>query len=227
MPSAKEVERMDDALYSAILYCARTPVKEAQQMRSDFLVRWRRRSLELGKREGDSCHVELLAELVADLGVVGADDLLENLRTACPMVGCVGYESLYPSAGPGVPELTTEQLLRRQSDVLARSAKAIRSDNPANKGAVWDSIQRELEAGYIVEVQVPPPNAVFLRRFVIRQVKADQEGCPVKLRPCDDGRMALVNKAVFTTTKVRLDTADMFAEVARLLAASSPAPGQE
>ncbi|KAJ9440961.1 hypothetical protein DIPPA_21334 [Diplonema papillatum] len=222
MPSAKEVERMDDALYSAILYCARTPVKEAQQMRSDFLVRWRRRSLELGKREGDSCHVELLAELVADLGVVGADDLLENLRTACPMVGCVGYESLYPSAGPGVPELTTEQLLRRQSDVLARSAKAIRSDNPANKGAVWDSIQRELEAGYMVEVQVPPPNAVFLRRFVIRQVKADQEGCPVKLRPCDDGRMALVNKAVFTTTKVRLDTADMFAEVARLLAASSP-----
>ncbi|KAJ9443680.1 hypothetical protein DIPPA_15556 [Diplonema papillatum] len=192
-------------------------------MRSNFLARWRKRSAELTIREGDPCHVELLAEMVADFGVTGTEDLLENLRTACPMVGYVGYESVYPPAGPGGPELTTGQLLQRQDDVLARSAKAIRSDSPANKRAVWDSVQKELAAGWMVELPVPPPNAVFLRRFIVRQVKFDEEGSPVKLRPCDDGRMALINKAVFTTTRVKLDTADVFAEAARLPAASSPA----
>ncbi|KAJ9438026.1 hypothetical protein DIPPA_28710 [Diplonema papillatum] len=181
-------------------------------MRSQFLARWRKRSDELSPHEGDPCHVELLGEMLRDLRISGADDLLFHLKTGCPMSGVVGYGGLYTPGPPGAPEMTEEELVRRQGDVLARSVRAIRSDSKDNRLAIWRSVQKEVAAGYMVAVR-PPANAVYLRRFLIRQVKFDDEGSRIQERTCDDGRMALVNKSVHMSMPVKLDTTDVYVEV--------------
>ncbi|KAJ9446402.1 hypothetical protein DIPPA_13176 [Diplonema papillatum] len=122
--------------------------------------------------------------MLRDLGIRGADALLHHLRTGCPMSGVVGYEEIYSPGPPGEPEITEEELLRRQPDVLARSKQAIRAESPANKEAIWISVRKELQAGFVVELRNPPANAVYLRRFMIRQVKSDE---PVPLRRRADG----------------------------------------
>ncbi|KAJ9444702.1 hypothetical protein DIPPA_35291 [Diplonema papillatum] len=149
--------------------------------------------------------------MLRDLRISGVDDLLFHLKTGCPMSGVVGYGGLYTPGPPGASEMTEEELVRRQGDVLARSVRAIRSDSKDNRLAIWRSVQKEVAAGYMVAVR-PPANAVYLRRFLIRQVKFDDEGSRIKERACDDGRMALVNKSVHMSTPVKLDT---YVEVAR------------
>ncbi|KAJ9473450.1 hypothetical protein DIPPA_28121 [Diplonema papillatum] len=223
MPKEKDMPQIDGEMEAAINYCATTPSPEAQRMRAGFLARWRRRSSQLPPPEAGPCHVDLLEEMLQDLGIRGADTLLRHLRTGCPMSGVVGYEDIYSPGPPGEPEITEEELLRRQPDVLARSRQAIRADSPANKEAIWRSVQKELEAGFMVELQSPPANAVYLRRFVVRQVKSDEEIPRVKERACDDGRMSLINKAVRMSTPVKLDSADVFAEVARRVAVGAMA----
>ncbi|KAJ9440791.1 hypothetical protein DIPPA_28003 [Diplonema papillatum] len=217
MPAIKEMPQLDEEMAAAISYAATTPVAEAQRMRLRFLAHWRRRAAELPIYDGKPCHVELLCEMLCDLGIVGVDDLLHHLRTGCPMSGSVGYEGLYAPAPRVAPEISVEELIRRQPEVLARSVRAIRSTGSTDKVAIWRSVRKELAAGFMVEV-CPPANAVYLRRFVIRQTKFDEEGSRVKERACDDGRMALVNKAVQMSTPVKLDTADVFVEVARQVA---------
>ncbi|KAJ9442259.1 hypothetical protein DIPPA_35151 [Diplonema papillatum] len=218
MPVAKGMTQIDDEMTAAIEYSATTPVREAQRMRGEFLTRWRKRSSQLSPRGAGPCHVDLLDEMLRDLGIRGADALLHHLRTGCPMSGVVGYEEIYSPGPPGEPEITEEELLRRQPDVLARSTQAIRAESPANKEAIWSSVRKELEAGFVVELRNPPANAVYLRRFMVRQVKSDEPVPRVKERACDDGRMALINKAVRMATPVKLDTADVYAEVARRVA---------
>ncbi|KAJ9436315.1 hypothetical protein DIPPA_28450 [Diplonema papillatum] len=203
---------------AAIEYCATTPVQETQRMRGEFLTRWKKRSLQLPPLGAGPCHVDLLEEMLRDLDIRGADALLRHLRTGCPMSGVVGYEEIYSPGPPGEPEITEEELLRRQPDVLARSTQAIRADSLTNKEAVWRSVRRELEAGFIVELRNPPANTVYMRRFVIRQVKSDEHVPRVKERACDDGRMSLINKAVRMATPVKLDTVDVYAEVCRRVA---------
>ncbi|KAJ9442321.1 hypothetical protein DIPPA_05881 [Diplonema papillatum] len=159
--------------------------------------------------------------MLRDLRISGADDLLFHLKTGCPMSGVVGYGGLYTPGPPGAPEMTEEELVRRLGDVLARSVRAIRSDSKDNRLAIWRSVQKEVAAGYMVAVR-PPANAVYLRRFLIRQVKFDDEGSRIKERACDDGRMALVNKSVHMSTPVKLDTTDVYVEVARRVAFGRP-----
>ncbi|KAJ9454133.1 hypothetical protein DIPPA_12210 [Diplonema papillatum] len=69
-------------------------------------------------------------------------------------------------------------------------------ESDSNREAIWASVQKEVDRGFMVELVEPPTNSVFLRRFMVAQLKADQKGWQTKLRACDDGRMALVNKAV-------------------------------
>ncbi|KAJ9443171.1 hypothetical protein DIPPA_26899 [Diplonema papillatum] len=221
MPAVKEMPQLDGEVEAAISCSSATPVHEAQRMRSQFLARWRKRSDELSPHEGDPCHVELLGEMLRDLRISGADDLLFHLKTGCPMSGVVGYGGLYTPGPPGAPEMTEEELVRRLGDVLARSVRAIRSDSKDNRLAIWRSVQKEVAAGYMVAVR-PPANAVYLRRFLIRQVKFDDEGSRIKERACDDGRMALVNKSVHMSTPVKLDTTDVYVEVARRVAFGRP-----
>ncbi|KAJ9438887.1 hypothetical protein DIPPA_32504 [Diplonema papillatum] len=209
--------QVDEELREAIDSSALSPVLEAQRRRRAFLDRWRSRAGELVYNEGDACHVALLGEMLAELRIAEPDSLLANLKEGCPMAGPVGYASLY-SPSLGDPELSVEELIRRQPDVLARVRRAVRGESVANKGAIWASVQKEVDRGFMVELVEPPTNAVFLRRFMVSQLKADQKGWQTKLRACDDGRMALVNKAVHMTTRVRLDTVDVFVEVARQLA---------
>ncbi|KAJ9442779.1 hypothetical protein DIPPA_32115 [Diplonema papillatum] len=156
MPKEKDMPQIDGEMEAAINYCATTPSPEAQRMRAGFLARWRRRSSQLPPPEAGPCHVDLLEEMLQDLGIRGADTLLRHLRTGCPMSGVVGYEDIYSPGPPGEPEITEGELLRRQPDVLARSRQAIRADSPANKEAIWRSVQKELEAGFMVELQRPP-----------------------------------------------------------------------
>ncbi|KAJ9436801.1 hypothetical protein DIPPA_13013 [Diplonema papillatum] len=209
--------QVDKELREAIDSSALSPVLEAQRSRRVFLDRWRRRAGELVYCEGDACHVALLGEMLVELGIAEPDDLLANLRGGCPMSGPVGYESLY-SPSLGDPELSVAELIRRQPDVLARVRRAVRGESDSNREAIWASVQKEVDRGFMVELAEPPTNSVFLRRFMVAQLKADQKGWQTKLRACDDGRMALVNKAVHMATKVKLDTVDVFVEVARQLA---------
>ncbi|KAJ9436950.1 hypothetical protein DIPPA_21873 [Diplonema papillatum] len=217
LPEVRDMPQVDKELREAIDSSALSPVLEAQRSRRVFLDRWRRRAGELVYCEGDACHVALLGEMLVELGIAEPDDLLANLRGGCPMSGPVGYESLY-SPSLGDPELSVAELIRRQPDVLARVRRAVRGESDSNREAIWASVQKEVDRGFMVELAEPPTNSVFLRRFMVAQLKADQKGWQTKLRACDDGRMALVNKAVHMATKVKLDTVDVFVEVARQLA---------
>ncbi|KAJ9469929.1 hypothetical protein DIPPA_18086 [Diplonema papillatum] len=76
MPKEKDMPQIDGEMEAAINYCATTPSPEAQRMRAGFLACWRRRSSQLPPPEAGPCHVDLLEEMLQDLGIRGADTLL-------------------------------------------------------------------------------------------------------------------------------------------------------
>ncbi|KAJ9439904.1 hypothetical protein DIPPA_16048 [Diplonema papillatum] len=216
-PPSPSVATLDPELRSAISFNASNSVEECQRYRSAFLLRWRRRALETGGEPKGPCNVTLLSEMMRYTGIKGMDDLITHLEDGFPMSGVLSYDAIYERGPATTPELSVEELLARQQDVLARTKKAIRSDSRDNKSSVWGSVLKDIAAGHMEELNCPlPSNSVFLRRFVVRQVKADRPGDSPKERACDDGKMAQINRATAVQSKVRLDSIDVFAESARL-----------
>ncbi|KAJ9465177.1 hypothetical protein DIPPA_08972 [Diplonema papillatum] len=142
--------------------------------------------------------------------------LVAHLRNGFPMSGVLAYDAIYERGPVSTPELSIAELLGRQQEVLARTKGAISLDSRENRSAIWKSVLKDVKAGHMKELSIPlPRNSVFLRRFIVKQVKADKPGCSPKERACDDGKMAQVNRASAVQSKVKLDSIDVFAETAR------------
>lgn len=228
----------------AAMASARFTVEEHKAFRRQQIRKWWKHCKQL-RRSGrkhnpdHAFYVEVVQKIDEELDLLNrGPDRFRDPLNVCKMVleggkfhGKLGDEQLFEPSPDRVnvePELTVEQLLRRQPQHLGEIKNRLRRAAEPDRQEVWRATMKDVEKGHARIVATgsqceafDASKSVFYARFLQKQLKNDKNGWIYKNRPCDDGAANSVNRVSSIFTPITVNTVDRVAALVQGFMAES------